>query len=412
MEDELKWKCCYCGKGFRLRWELIEHKHNECSEKPEYHWICKYCGNEFKTERKLRSHLESCELRPPKRVWKYDKCNAEFPTRVKLNEHKRDVHKNDPRIISEKVKSEHTCRFCHKTLFVCDWSFTFHENHCECNPNRKIVKGHKLNGDSRKKISEAMKKAHEEGKACKWNPHVKSYPEEWFTDVIENEFEDKDYRYNFQVSRYRLDFAWPKKMRYIEIDGDQHYRTQEAIEHDRVRTEYLEKLGWTLLRRSWSYIIKNKDEFIDEVKRFIDDVENLPLEVQYRDKRKDTLNRVNSKNKSESKVKCKVRMRKSRKLPKSNARSEYRSKMRSIYPQLFTKTGGYLHVNVDEYLRRRDLILNSGVDMTKFKWKSEVAKITGLHKRWIDGVVKKFPDDFKDAYKDAHVGKTMKSGVK
>ena len=51
-----------------------------------------------------------------------------------------------------------------------------------------------------------------------------------------------------QVGYYRLDFAWPKRKLYFEVDGDQHY-TEDGIKHDKRRTEYLKKLGWICIGR-------------------------------------------------------------------------------------------------------------------------------------------------------------------
>lgn len=51
--------------------------------------------------------------------------------------------------------------------------------------------------ETKKKISESMKKAHAEGRAhnignCRWN-NEPSYSEKFFMEVIANEFEDKNY---------------------------------------------------------------------------------------------------------------------------------------------------------------------------------------------------------------------------
>lgn len=62
----------------------------------------------------------------------------------------------------------------------------------------KCISEGKFLTDSRKKrISESMKKAHEEGRAwnigkSRWN-NEPSYPEKFFMKVIENEFQDKGY---------------------------------------------------------------------------------------------------------------------------------------------------------------------------------------------------------------------------
>ncbi|MEK6860820.1 MAG: DUF559 domain-containing protein [Nanoarchaeota archaeon] len=52
---------------------------------------------------------------------------------------------------------------------------------------------------------------------------------------------------NYTVGRYRLDFAYPEEKRAVEIDGKQHLE-ERAIEHDRIRDEWLKSQGWIILR--------------------------------------------------------------------------------------------------------------------------------------------------------------------
>ena len=46
----------------------------------------------------------------------------------------------------------------------------------------------------------------------------------------------------------------------------------------------------------------------------------------------------------------------------------------------------------DEFLRRKNLILTSNVDLTKFGWVSIASERTGLSRRVINGVINHFPD--------------------
>lgn len=60
-----------------------------------------------------------------------------------------------------------------------------------------------------------MKIAHKEGRAwnigkSRWHNEA-SYPENFFIKVIENEFEDKNYKREFNIGIYSIDFAWPHK---------------------------------------------------------------------------------------------------------------------------------------------------------------------------------------------------------
>ena len=52
----------------------------------------------------------------------------------------------------------------------------------------------------------------------------------------------------------------------------------------------------------------------------------------------------------------------------------------------------------DEWNHRKDLILNSGIDLTKFGWKTKVEKITGLTRRQVCLTIEHFPDMFKEVY--------------
>ena len=57
------------------------------------------------------------------------------------------------------------------------------------------------------------------------------------------------FRRQFQIGPYIVDFYCAKALLVIELDGSQHYKVSEK-EHDRRRTEYLESLGITVLRYS------------------------------------------------------------------------------------------------------------------------------------------------------------------
>lgn len=129
--------------------------------------------------------------------------------------------------------------------------------------------------EKKKKISESMKKAHIEGRAwnigmSRWN-NKKSYPEDFFTKVIENEFEDKNYINEFPLSKYSLDFAWPEKKKAIEIDGEQHQRFQEYRERDERKDLYAKEHGWEILRISWKEMFNNTKHHIEIAYNFIHD---------------------------------------------------------------------------------------------------------------------------------------------
>ena len=55
------------------------------------------------------------------------------------------------------------------------------------------------------------------------------------------------FRRQHSVGAYILDFYSPSECLAVELDGDSHF-TDEAIEHDRERTAYLNALGIKVLR--------------------------------------------------------------------------------------------------------------------------------------------------------------------
>lgn len=122
-----------------------------------------------------------------------------------------------------------------------------------------------------------MKKAFKEGRATGWHKRkagTQSYPEKWFESVIKNEFSDKNYESEFHIGKYRLDFAWPEKMRYIEIDGSQH-DLEERFKSDLIKDEFCKSQGWSCLRLKWRYICQNSKEAIKLAKNFIDNNASL-----------------------------------------------------------------------------------------------------------------------------------------
>lgn len=127
--------------------------------------------------------------------------------------------------------------------------------------------------ETRQKISIAMKRAHEEGRAwnigkSRWN-NEPSWPEKFFMEVIENEFSDKNYITEFPFHRYAIDFAWVEKKKAIEIDGDQHQRFEEYKIRDAEKDRLLKEVGWEVLRIPWKDFYANTKKWIAISKDFI-----------------------------------------------------------------------------------------------------------------------------------------------
>ena len=90
------------------------------------------------------------------------------------------------------------CKYCGKECKL-KCHLTLHEKHCHLNPNRLPRAGHKFTTEQKQHKREIALEGYRNGTWKGWmNCHSseKSYPEKFFTKVIENEFEDKNYEYN------------------------------------------------------------------------------------------------------------------------------------------------------------------------------------------------------------------------
>jgi hypothetical protein len=64
----------------------------------------------------------------------------------------------------------------------------------------------------------------------------------------------------------RVDMAWPSRRVIIEVDGREHHETPEAVLRDRDKQNRLAGAGWTLLRFTWSDIVRQPAYVIARVR--------------------------------------------------------------------------------------------------------------------------------------------------
>lgn len=210
-----------------------------------------------------------------------------------------------------------------------------------------------------------MKERHKLGLAKSFQNRSKvkhSYPEEWFIGFLKNEFgytENVEYKTEFSFHKFFLDFAWPEKKLCIEIDGNLHRLEAQKI-RDREKDSLLHIEGWKLLRFKWSYIIKNKNAILQIVKEFLNGSGDISIPIW--------------------KSKIEIREEKHRIWEQNGI---YKDRLGRYNTRIVTE---------EEFMKRRDLILNSNVDLTKFGWVSKVTKVTKLSRRVINEVVNHFPD--------------------
>lgn len=281
-------------------------------------------------------------------------CNREFVRKCALIIHEKACKLNTTEKITYNIKKQnYICPFCKRIKFTSKSGNNYHIRFCKKNPN---MEKHIITDETRLKLSNSLKLAIKDGRAKGWasskqNKNGMSYPEIWFEKVVENENLDKNYEYNKQFFQYKIDFAWVNKKLAFEIDGEQH-NLKERIESDIKKDAKLKEFGWKVLRLKWSYIYNNTKEFIKIIKDFLNETGNI--------------NVPNWKSKTEIK----------------NENREKKNKI--IYKK---------------WLDRKELILKSGVDFSKYGWKTKVEKITNLTKREIENTIKHFKEDFKNCYK-------------
>ena len=84
----------------------------------------------------------------------------------------------------------------------------------------------------------------------------RSYPEEYWKGVLDSN--GISYIEQLQIGPYQLDFAIGNID--LEIDGYQHYLDERIVASDKRRNEYLENLGWKIIRIKWSNYKKMVDK--------------------------------------------------------------------------------------------------------------------------------------------------------
>ena len=65
------------------------------------------------------------------------------------------------------------------------------------------------------------------------------------------------------------DFAWPDRMRIVEVDGLEAHATPDQLAHDLQRQNQLMELGWELRRFSARTVRRDPQNVIEEVTRFV-----------------------------------------------------------------------------------------------------------------------------------------------
>lgn len=247
------------------------------------------------------------------------------------------------------------CKYCNRS-FISECYLVRHEKCCLSNPDRTPEKGHPHSEEVKKRISESRKRwlrENPEKHPWKKSDKFKSKPCETFKKFLLDEGIRFIEEYEpLEDKFYCIDIAFPDKKIGIEINGNQHY-TREGIlsEYYQERHNILKKAGWRIIEVHYTSCYDKK-----RVLSLIDKWEQ-PDYSTYFNKR---LERI------KKKEKC-----------KNDPDRRYRSPLKN-----------------SDFKKRADLILSSGVDLTKFGWRTKVSKITGLTRRKIFSVQHLLPGIF------------------
>lgn len=199
--------------------------------------------------------------------WKCPYCEKIFHTRREKQMHVKEVHPERIGIAWNKGLTKESNAIVKQAAETLKYKYDTY----------KIIpfwKGHSHSEYTKRLISEKMKKAHAEGRAhnigqSRWN-NKPSYPEQWFMNVINNEFINKDYIREKSFGRFSLDFAWNDLKKCIEIDGEQHERFEDQKKRDRAKDKLLKESKWEILRIPWKNMFNNTKKYIKKAKNFID----------------------------------------------------------------------------------------------------------------------------------------------
>lgn len=239
----------------------------------ELQYRCKFC-NKICKKYGLKNHERCCKFNSDRNLecvvhakFTCKICQNVFVRKTDLYEHKKLVHSIYDNG-GQQPKYNLTCKYCGITRYVRRTTMSRHESHCNKNPNKRPYYTYTMSEEGRKHISEGMKLAHKEGRASSWiGKRKRSYAEQSWFNIFSKE--NIEFENNYHVHPYWLDFAWPDKKIYFEVDGRTHYTTEGKL-HDEKRTNFLKEHGWMLIGRcNWSEYQslseKSKQQYIEKI---------------------------------------------------------------------------------------------------------------------------------------------------
>jgi len=91
-----------------------------------------------------------------------------------------------------------------------------------------------------------------------------------WSKLKDSRFLELKFRRQHGIGRFVVDFYCPKLRLVIELDGDSHFN-EDAVEYDRLRTEYFKSVNIKVLRFTNNDIYKNLIGVLEEIKKCVSD---------------------------------------------------------------------------------------------------------------------------------------------
>lgn len=343
------WECAGCHKIFRIKVDLESHladnpTHKVFKRRKTTQWVCKVCGLHFRVRRDLSAHMNELNHK-----LYGGSCNHQH--------------------------SQYTCKYCSKSWVTTKDGATKHENYCKLNPNRVMLEGKPHSEEMKRHLSEKRKEylaAHLEDHVWKRHSKFESIP----CNTLKEYLRSKGYSFIEEASiipnrHFAVDICFPDKMIVVEVNGNQHYdmSTMELTAYYKERHDLIESFGWTVIEVPYNKAYS--DEFRDSLCNLLD---GANVDISTFDYKHECMN-IHEK--------------------ASAKRKQYNDKLEAASKNGTLNKNGKLSgnkVSTDELNRRKELILNSGVDLTKIGWVKRVTELTGLSQRVIYKTVNQFDD--------------------
>jgi len=85
--------------------------------------------------------------------------------------------------------------------------------------------------------------------------------------IRSRQIEGVKFRREFPIPPYTVDFCSVERKLIIEVDGQGHF-SEEGERHDQVRDDYLQRLGYRILRVPGYEVIRDGSKVIDQIREF------------------------------------------------------------------------------------------------------------------------------------------------